>query len=345
MEIALNLQTGGGPARAGRDRPNQCAMISVAICTRNRTEVLRRALDSIASQATLPGEILVVDNAPDDRSTETLVRERSPAVRYVHEDRRGLNFARNRALAESEGAVVAFMDDDAVADPGWVAAIGTVFAENPGIAICTGKVEPFSLETEGQRLFEANGGFSRGEHRIHLPADRGRKLHGLSAPLIAWSISVGTGCNMAVRRSMVLEAGAFDTALDQAPILPGGGDLDLFWRVLDAGHEIVYEPAAQVRHEHRREVAAVADQIVEHNHGLIAMLVKAGFSARRLSRVSIALFLCWRLIKPGVRLARRVVGRDPLPAGILLRMWWNGFHGLGSYRAARRFAERWGGAR
>jgi glycosyltransferase involved in cell wall biosynthesis len=318
-------------------------MISVAICTRNRTEVLRRALDSIASQATLPGEILVVDNAPDDRSTETLVRERSPAVRYVREDRRGLNFARNRALAESEGAVVAFMDDDAVADPGWVAAIGTVFAENPGIAICTGKVEPFSLETEGQRLFEANGGFSRGERRIHLPVDRGRKLHGLSAPLIAWSISVGTGCNMAVRRRMVLEAGAFDTALDQAPILPGGGDLDLFWRMLDAGHEIVYEPAAQVWHEHRREVAAVADQIVEHNHGLVAMLVKAAFTARHLSRISILLFLCWRLVKPGVRLVRRAVGRDPLPSGILLRMWWNGFRGLGSYSAARRFTERWGG--
>lgn len=314
--------------------------ICVTICTRNRMELLRRALDSIASQTVRPVETLVVDNAPCDSSTEILVRDQYPEVRYVQEVRPGLNFARNRALTETGREIIAFIDDDAIAEPGWVAAIRGVFAESPKIAVCTGKVEPYSLETEGQRLFEANGGFSRGDRRIRLPGDRRKKLNGLFAPLIAWSISIGTGCNLAVRRQTVLELGGFDEALDQAPVLAGGGDLDILWRMLDAGYEVVYEPSARMRHEHRREKDAAADQIVEHNHGLIAMLVKAAFSARRLSRIGILLFLFWRLIKPGVRLVQRAIGLDPLPARILLRMWWSCWRGLGSYGAARRLVER-----
>jgi len=340
MEVVLDIQTFGEIKEAETDRDLSSGTVCVAICTRNRTELLRRALDSIALQTIHPAEILVVDNAPADKSTENLVHHHYPGVRYVREERRGLNYARNRALGETTKDVVAFIDDDAVADPGWVAAIRDVFSESPRIAACTGKVDPYSLETEGERLFEANGGFSRGDRRIRLPADRVKKLNGLYAPLIAWSISIGTGCNLAVRRRTVLEAGGFDEVLDQAPVLPGGGDLDLLWRMLDAGHEIVYEPSARMRHEHRREASAAADQIIEHNHGLIAMLVKASFTAQRLSRISILLFLCWRLIKPGVRLFRRTVGLDPLPAPILIRMWWNCFRGLGSYGAARRQMER-----
>lgn len=344
MEVGLDIQTADGMRGKETDRDLASGTVCVAICTRNRTELLRRALDSIALQTIRPAETLVVDNAPADVSTENLVRRHYPGVRYVREERPGLNYARNRALSETAREVVAFIDDDAVADTEWVAAIRDVFAESSRIAVCTGMVMPYSLETEGQRLFEANGGFSRGDRRIRLPGDRGRKLNGLFAPLIAWSISIGTGCNLAVRRRTVLEAGGFDEALDQAPLLPGGGDLDILWRMLDAGHEVIYEPSARMRHEHRREMAAAADQIVEHNHGLIAMLVKAAFSARRLSRISILLFLSWRLIKPGVRLARRAVGRDPLPARILLRMWWACWRGLASYGAARRQAERRRGA-
>ena len=340
MELGLDIKKANKMEGWEAQRNPASGSVCVAICTRNRTELLRRALDSIELQTVHPAETLVVDNSPSDASTENLIRERYPKVRYFREDRLGLNFARNRALRETATEVVAFIDDDAVAEPGWVAVIEKVFSENYRIAVCTGKVMPYSLETEGQRLFEANGGFSRGDRRIRLPGGRRQILNGLTAPLIARSISIGTGCNLAVRRRTVLEAGGFDEALDQAPVLPGGGDLDILWRMLDAGHEVIYEPSARMLHEHRKETAAAADQIVEHNHGLIAMLVKAALSARRLNRISILMFLCWRLIKPGVRLARRAVGRDPLPAWILFRMWWNCWRGLGSYGTARRQAER-----
>ena len=323
--------------------------ITVAVCTRQRPEELRRALRSLAAQRPPVAEILVVDNAPADDHTRRLVAEEFPAVRYLIEPVPGLDFARNRALRAAAHDVVAFLDDDAVADPGWAAAIGRAFEAGERVGVCTGRVEALALETDGQRLFEANGGFSRGLTSIRLPGDAVRRdaaLHGRRAPLIAWAVSVGSGCSLAVRRSAALALGGFDEALDLGAVLPGGGDHDMLWRVLCAGHEVVYEPEALAWHEHRREARAVHDQIVGHQRALVAFLVKAALAARGRMRGEIAAFLVWRLTKPGARLVRRGLGRDPLPASVLLRMWAHCWRGLVAYPAARRVARtRKAGAR
>jgi GT2 family glycosyltransferase len=314
--------------------------LAVAICTRGRTAQLRRALASLSAQANPPDETLVVDNAPRDEDTRTLVRAEFPRVRYIAEPVEGLDFARNRALRETQAEIVAFMDDDVVADAGWVAATRAVFAESPAIAICTGRVDALVPETAGARLFEANGGFARGTRRIHLPRDAARALGALRAPLIAWSISVGSGCSLAVRRRTVLGLGGFDQALDLGAALPGGGDLDILWRVLDTGFEVVYEPAVHARHEHRPDAAMAMAQIAEHNRALVATLTKSVGRARGRRRLAVLAFLLWRLAKPGVRLARRLAGRDPLPGRALLHLWWNCWRGLHAYPAARRLAAR-----
>jgi len=327
-----------------RDRefasPPRQLPIAAAICTRERPEMLRRALRSLVRQRVPPAEILVVDNHPASGATRTIVEREFPGVRYVLEPVPGLDFARNRALRSSSAAVVAFLDDDAVADNGWTEAIGRAFRENPRLGVCTGRVEALTLETPGQRLFEANGGFSRGDVQIRLPAHASNRLHGRHAPLIAWAVSVGSGCSFAVDRELALRLGGFDEALDMGRELPGGGDHDMLWRVLRAGYEVIYEPSAVAHHEHRREVAAAYDQIVGHQRALVAMLVKHLFTARGGERLPLATFLAWRLIKPGARLIRRIGGRDPLPAPVLLRMWWQCWRGLVAYPRARRESAR-----
>ena len=57
------------------------------------------------------------------------------------------------------------------------------------------------------------------------------------------------------------------------------------------------------------------------------------------ARSDLAGYLTWRLVKPGVRLVRRAAGRDPLPAPVLARMWWNCWAGLVAYPRARRLAR------
>jgi GT2 family glycosyltransferase len=233
---------------------------------------------------------------------------------------------------------VAFLDDDAVAAPGWAAALARVFDGEQGarVGACTARVEALLLETDAQRLFEANGGFGRGMERLRLPADARRSLHGRRAPLIAWAVSVGSGCSFALRRDVALELGGFDVALDVGARLPGGGDLDMLWRVLQADHDVVYEPEALAHHEHRRDQKAIYAQLAGHQRGLLAFLTKAAASARGRERLEVLAFLMWRLLKPGVRLAMRAAGRDPLPARALLLMWAGALTGGPTYYSLRR---------
>lgn len=313
--------------------------VTAAICTRERPRLLRRALASLLAQEEAPAEILVVDNAPCEPGVQELVSAEFPTVRYVREPAPGLDFCRNRALREASSEVVAFLDDDAVADPRWSGALARPF-QAPTVGAVTGRVEALTLETEAQRVFEANGGFGRGTRRVRLPRDAKRPLHGRRAPLIAWAISVGSGCSLAVRRELALRLGGFDEALDLGDVLPGGGDHDALWRVLESGHEVVYQPSALARHEHRREPSAMAAQLAGHQRALVALLTKVVTRARGRSLWPAAAFLVWRLLKPGHRLARRLIGRDPLPAPVLLRMWGDCVRGLWAYPLARREAAR-----
>jgi GT2 family glycosyltransferase len=294
-------------------------------------------------QSISPQEILVVDNAPSSDATMTLVRKEFRDVRYVREVEEGLDFARNRALSETTCDIVGFIDDDVVADRGWLTAAAGIFGHSDRPAVCTGRVEALSLETDGQRLFEANRGFSHGDAPICLPRDAGRQRKVFRKPMIAWSISVGVGCSFAVHREIALELGGFDVALDLGTVLPGGGDHDMIWRALQAGHTVVYEPTMLAWHEHRKERNAAIDQILGHNRATVAMITKAASTSIGMQRGVVSLFLLWRLLKPGLRLIRRIVGKDPLPAFALLRLWWHSLLGVWAYPAARRvISERQG---
>ena len=83
-------------------------------------------------------------------------------VRYVREPRPGLDWARNRAIAEARGDVIAFTDDDVAVDPGWIRALVAAFGSDETVAAVTGLVLPAELETEAQVLFERYRSFSRG---------------------------------------------------------------------------------------------------------------------------------------------------------------------------------------
>ncbi|MGH3086349.1 MAG: glycosyltransferase family 2 protein, partial [Rubrobacteraceae bacterium] len=106
--------------------------ITVAVCTRDRAEDLRPCLDALTRLDYPRLDILVVDNAPSSDATERLVKDAYPRARYVREDRPGLDWARNRAIAEARGDILAYTDDDVVVDPGWASALAAAF-EDPQV--------------------------------------------------------------------------------------------------------------------------------------------------------------------------------------------------------------------
>jgi glycosyltransferase involved in cell wall biosynthesis len=243
-----------------RLQPTVRPTATVAVCTRERPDDLARALAAIRALQPPPDEVLVVDNAPSSPRTREVV-ERFSGVRYVVEPRRGLNCARNRALREATGDVVAFTDDDAVPEPEWLDALLTNFAE-PRVQCVTGLTLPLELETPAQELFEAHCSFARGFARRVF---NGRTDH----PLLV--SRVGAGASMAVRRSLPATAGWFDERLDAGTPTESGGDHEMFTRILSVGHRIVYEPRAVSWHRHRRTAEELVRVVRGYGTGVYAM--------------------------------------------------------------------------
>jgi glycosyltransferase involved in cell wall biosynthesis len=110
-------------------------LISVVICTHNRAALLSLALESLAAQAAdLPVseyETLVVDNCSSDNTRQVVESflEKIPNLRYVFEEKIGLSHARNRGWHEAHGEYVGYLDDDALAVPGWLRTAAQVITE------------------------------------------------------------------------------------------------------------------------------------------------------------------------------------------------------------------------
>jgi GT2 family glycosyltransferase len=246
-----------------------CAPATVAVCTRDRPDDLGRCLEALMQLPDDGQEILIVDNHPSTDATQDLVA-RYPGVRYVCEPRAGLDVARNRALRESRGDVVAFTDDDAIVDPGWLRALLRHF-NDPLVMCVTGVTLPTELETEAQIYFQRAGGLGRGFKRVTYDG-------GSHNPHDAWY--AGAGVNTAVRRDVLAVVGAYDEALDMGTPVGGGGDTDLYRRVLLAGYRIVYEPEALCWHRHRTTWAELRRQLRGYEAAGFAVLTRSLLDGR-----------------------------------------------------------------
>ncbi len=307
---------------------------TVAVCTRDRPDDLTRCLTALAVLDYPEYEVLVVDNAPRTNATEHLVRERFPAMRYVREPRPGLDWARNRAIAETHREVLAFTDDDVIVDPRWLRALGRVFGASPAVMAVTGMIEPAELETRAQADFEAYCGFGHGWARrwFYRPRRAGRPNywhHGAG-----W---LGTGANMAFRRTLFETLGGFDPALDVGTVTQGGGDLEMFFRVVQEGLLLVYAPEALVWHRHRRGDDELRRQLTTWGSGYHAFLRRSRRAYPEERRAFDRLARWWW----GEYVVRGVVYdvlRNQRPTTALRRYEVLGtLRGLGSYdRAARR---------
>ncbi len=308
--------------------------LTVAICSKDGPDLVRRLLASLRSvEDAEPFEMLVIDNASvDDRIAQVCAAH--GRVRYVREPRAGLDFARNRALAEATTEVVAYLDDDVIVDRHWLRAMRRAWSDNPDADCVTGLVLPMALETEAQILFERRGGFRRGFRPQRYGPERfGHGLHPCG------SGRFGAGANMSVRRDAVLRLGGFDEALDTGRPLPGGEDLDLFYRVLRTGSFLVYEPQAAVFHEHRRDLTALRRQYYTWGLGFAAFVTKS-VDADPAMRARFRRMLAWWFAYQCRRVVDRLGARESTPLGMILGEIWGGLVGLaGEYaRSQRRVA-------
>ncbi|HEY4290851.1 MAG TPA: glycosyltransferase [Puia sp.] len=239
--------------------------LSVVICTRNRPEDLERSIRALLNSDDRDFELIIVDNASEDDRTERVVAGFA-GVKYVREDRPGLDIARNAGARAAGRELIAYTDDDVEVSRQWTKELKAAFSD-PIVMAITGMVIPRRLDTLSQYTFERSWSFNKGylpklfDHRWFLG-------HGQYAAPV-WEI--GAGANMAFRRDIFRLAGGFDERLDVGAA-GCSGDSEMWYRVLAEGWNCLYLPYVVVYHLHRSTMPGLKKQLFYYMRGHVAAL-------------------------------------------------------------------------
>jgi mycofactocin system glycosyltransferase len=212
----------------------QLPAVSVVIPVKDRAEELRECLTSL-QQLDYPRhrlEIVVVDDGSSDNTT-AVARELGAVLVESGAVAGGPALARNQGARVASGEILAFIDSDCIASPQWLMELLPVFAE-AGVAAVGGLVDGMYDESALDRYEAAMSSLNLG----------GREMSGSTGDDTFYLPS----CNLLVRKEAFLAADGFRTALQV------GEDVDLTWRLRDAGWKIVYLPEGRVMHAHRSKL-------------------------------------------------------------------------------------------
>jgi GT2 family glycosyltransferase len=228
--------------------------LTIAICTRNRRDVLLRALASLAAQrADVPWDVLVVENASEDDTRAALTaraRDFPVPLALASEPVRGLSAARNRALATVTARALVFLDDDATCRAGFVAAHARGLAA-PDVVATGGPILPVlpsALPDTWRSFLAAQSGGPTGRYDFG-PEPKECGPGGAALPF---------GGNLGLVRAAALAAGGFRTDLGYGVRMIPCEETDLLRRLSAGPGRILYLPDAAIDHHLDAERASPA---------------------------------------------------------------------------------------
>jgi O-antigen biosynthesis protein len=213
---------------------------SVVVCSRHRAAALARCLGALRRLDHPNYEIIVVDNTAGDPSVRRLAE--SADARYILEQRVGLSPARNAGARSARGELVAFIDDDAVAQPDWLAAHAAAFRDN-AVAATAGRVlaTSFSAPT-GKKWTAAVEDLGAAPRRVDRTSPDWFEQVNFGG--------IGFGSNMAFRAKLFEDGWGFRAGLGLGEReQPLGEEHYAFFTLVRTGHAVAYVPDAVVYHE------------------------------------------------------------------------------------------------
>ncbi len=249
-------------------------LLTVVVATCASVESTIRCVEAIRAGDEGPLEIIVVENRPRGSTVQFALEEHfrdGAPVRYVEETRRGLASARNAALRDARGDLIAFTDDDVIVDAAWAPAIRRAFEAMPDVSCVTGLIAPLELETAEQVRLERFANYGKGFEARLYALDRPPQ----DQPLFPYTAGhLGSGANMAFRTANLRALGGFDPALGTGTPARGCEDLDICIRLLHAGGELAYEPRAIVWHRHPDTEKGLRQRAFDYGVALGALVSK-----------------------------------------------------------------------
>jgi hypothetical protein len=236
-------------------------LISVVIVTWNRRSFLQACLSSLARQTGVEFETIVVDNGSADGSADMAEREFGARV-IRNTANRGFCAANNQGIAMAQGEYVALLNNDAEAEPGWLAALYRACSRSPEVGMAASKIlvweDPRRIDKVGHLIYPDGQNKGRGSGALDTGQfDREEE--------VLWP----DGCAAMYRKQMLDRIGGFDE-----DFFAYGDDAELGLRARIAGWKCLYTPDAVVRH-HRGSTLGKSSawrlELIERNRLLLAL--------------------------------------------------------------------------
>jgi hypothetical protein len=267
----------------------------------NRKELLRACLASVARQTGVAFETIVVDNGSTDGSADLAEQEFGARV-IRNAENRGFCAGNNQGIAAARGEFIALLNNDAEAEPGWLAALHRACSARPDVGMAASKVlvweDPRRIDKAGHLIFPDGQNRGRGSGAL----DQGQ--YGREEEVL-WP----DGCAAMYRKEMLGRIGGFDE-----DFFAYGDDAELGLRARIAGWKCVYTPGAVVRHHRGATLGKDSARrlaLIERNRLLLAFKlfpwsllwlnpfyfvarVAAGFAAAHRGEGDTAHFPGWR---------------------------------------------------
>jgi len=237
------------------------SLISVVVVNWNRKELLRACLNSLKRQEGVPFEVIVVDNGSSDGSADMAEREFGSYV-IRNTENRGFCAANNQGIGVARGDFVGLLNNDAEAEPGWLAALWRACTAAPDVGMAASKIlvweDPGVIDKAGHLIFPD------GQNRGRGTGSRDRGQYDRQEEVL-WP----DGCAALYRKAMLDQIGGFDE-----DFFAYGDDAELGLRARIAGWRCLYTPEAVVRHHRGSTLGKDSSrrlELIERNRLLLAI--------------------------------------------------------------------------
>jgi O-antigen biosynthesis protein len=239
--------------------------LTIALCIDMSMDRAEDVELSIQAMRNLPHNLVIAEALPPDDRVKTWAAN----LQYIRTTNPGRNAARNAAIDVITTEAIAFIQPGSIPTVKWADAITSAFSEDPSLRALTGLVIPEAIDRESQAVLDRSYSPGRG---------LGRKTYSMvGAPqwMDLGTMQVGSGLNMAFRRGLFDSIGRFDPALDLPGLTWGGGEWDLFARLLLVGEKLLYAPQVTLATRFLLEDGEIRSQL-RHNMTAFFSYLEAG---------------------------------------------------------------------
>jgi len=209
--------------------------VSIVVPVLNRKELIGKCIESLLKLDYPSFEVVVVDNGSTDKTREIVSNY---PVRLVVKEGGGPYVARNEGIRQANGEIVAFTDSDCVVAQNWLLNLIRNYTNDKIGGVC-GEIFSYTPRTIAEKFADLIGVQRVG--KLNLTNQWALLRRDSNRFLFPDSVAA----NASYRKRVLKEINGFDEEIIS------GGDVEIGWRVLDAGYDLIFDPEAVVWHKHR----------------------------------------------------------------------------------------------